>query len=87
MLKTPAVAVAAIIAGTVLGLGLLGVVGWLLFADKDTAAILTLVNTILASASLAKTYAVASKADRIADQTNGHTTRLMDAALKDKEQS
>lgn len=81
MLRTPAVAVAAIVGGTVVGLGMLAVIGVLLYAGKDTTALLTLVNLVLTGGSMAKIYSVAAKAERIESNTNGTTTRLMDHAL------
>lgn len=74
MLKSPAVMVAAIAAGTLLGLGLLATVGWLLYADKPVTDLLSLVSLLISGA----TYA---KAKRIEQQTNGNTSRLMDHAL------
>jgi len=84
MLRHPAVFITAIMCGTVLGLGLLGVVGWLLYSGKDTAAILTLVNALVSAGIYAKLRDVDGKTTRVEQSVNGNTTRLMDAALKDK---
>ena len=81
MLKHPGVMVAAIICGTILGLGLIGVLGLLLWAGKDTAALLTLVNALVSAMIYAKVRNVDARATRIEAQTNGATTRLMDHAL------
>jgi len=84
MLQSRAVLVTAIICGTVALLGLLGIVGWLIYAGRDTAAILALVNALVSAAIYAKLRDVDHKAGRVEQQINGNTSRLMDAALKDK---
>lgn len=84
-MKSSAVWITLIICATLLGLGLLTVIGWLLYTDKDTAAVLTLVNTVMAAAVYGKVWSTHATTKRVEQQTNGNTTRLMDAALKDKE--
>ena len=79
MLKHPAVAVAALLCGTVVALAVLGIAGWLLYAGKDAVAIFTFVNGILGAWILVKLRGVEKN-------TNGTNTRLLDVALKDKEQ-
>ncbi len=81
LMKSPAVAVTLIIVGGVLGLGLLGVFGFLVYVQRDTSSILNLVNLLLTSGALAKVYSVSAKTDRIEKNTNGAQTRLLDHAL------
>ena len=74
MLKSTAVLITAIVGAVVLGVALLFVVGYLIYADKPVTELLGLVSIIISGA----TYA---KAKNIEKQTNGAQSRLMDHAL------
>lgn len=77
-LQSRAVLATAIVCGTFIALALLLVLGWLIYAQRDATLILSLVSILLNAL-------VYSRLRRVEQQTNGHTTRLMDAALKDRE--
>lgn len=76
-LQSRAVLAVAIVCGTVVALALLLVLGWLIYAQRDATVILSLVSILLNAL-------VYGRLRKVEQQTNGHTTRLMDAALKDK---
>lgn len=84
-LKSPAVFATLIVCATILGLALLGVLGWLAWAQRDASTVLGLVNLLISAFLLKRVSDVDARASRVEQQTNGHTTRLMDVALKDKE--
>jgi len=86
MLRSTGVVVTLIICGSVVTLGLLGIIGWLLYAGRDTAAILTLVNSLIAAVTYMKLRDVDSRTTRVEQNVNGNTTRLMDAALRTKQE-
>lgn len=77
-LQSRAVVVTFVICGTVVSLALVGALAWLAWAQRDATMVLSLV-------SLALNALVYGRLRKVEQQTNGHTTRLMDAALKDKE--
>lgn len=80
MLRSPAVLIVMIICSTVLTLGLLGAIVWLTATEHGTEAIFTLI-TLFAVPVLGAMWANLTTMNQ---RLNGHTTRLMDAALKDK---
>jgi len=80
--RTPGVLVALIICATIVALGLLGVLGWLLYAQRDATIILTLVNTAVTLFIWTKVHTVDRRTGQIEKQTNGTSERLLDAALK-----
>lgn len=84
-MRNPGVVAVLIVCSTVLGLALLGVMGWLLYQQRDVSTLLTLVNTFVSVFLLKRMSDVDGRVGKVESQTNGHTTRLMDAALKDKE--
>ncbi len=79
--KNTAVAVTTVIAGTLMGLGLLVTIGLLLFKEKDTSALLTLVNTMLNAIVYAKLRSVEARTTKIESNTNGTNNRLLDHLL------
>lgn len=83
-LQSRAVLITVILCGTVVALALVGVLGWLAWAQRDASYIMTLVNTFLTALLFKRVSDVNGRVVTIEQQTNGHTARLMDAALKDK---
>lgn len=86
MLRSTGAIITLIICGTVLGLGLLFVMGWLLYTEHEVQTIVSLINLLVTAFLYKRIGDVDVRAARVEQQTNGHTARLMDAALKDKEQ-
>ena len=84
-LQSRGVMVTAIICGTFVALALVGVLGWLAWAQRDANYIMTLVNTVLTALLFKRVSDVDGRVKSVETNTNGHTTRLMDAALKTKE--
>jgi len=84
-LKSKGVLVTVVICATAVTLALIGVLGWLAWAQRDANYIMTLVNTLLTALLFKRVSDVNGRVVSIERHTNGHTTRLMDAALKDKE--
>lgn len=84
-LQSRAVWITLILCGTFIALALVGVLGWLAWAQRDASYIMTLVNTFLTALLFKRVSDVNGRVVTIEQQTNGHTKRLMDAALKDKE--
>lgn len=83
--RTPGVLVALIVCGTVVALGLLGVLGWLLYAQRDATVILSLVNMAVSLFVWTKVHSVDRRTGQIEKQTNGTSERLLDAALNKRE--
>lgn len=79
--KSPGVLIAIIICGTIVALALVGILGWLAWAQRDASFIMTLVNTVLAAWSLKRVSDVDGRVGRVEQQTNGHMTRMMDATF------
>ena len=84
-MRSPVVLAVAIVCGTILGLGLLGSLAWLAYVQRDATTIMTLVNSILSIYTLKRVSDVDGRVRIVETQTNGHTTRLMNVALRDKE--
>lgn len=84
-LKSKGVLVTVVICGTVVALALVGVLGWLAWAQRDASYIMTLVNTFLTALLFKRVSDVNGRVVSIEKHTNGTTTRLLDATLKDKE--
>lgn len=82
--STP-VLVTMIVCGTILGLALVGVLGWLAWAQRDASTVLGLVNLLISAFLLKRVSDVDGRVVKVETQTNGHTKRLMDAVIKDKE--
>lgn len=80
--QKPAVLITAIVCGTVLCLGLLTVVGWLLYWQRDTSTILTLVNLFLTAFLFKRVGDVDTRAAQIERHVNGTNTKLVDAVLQ-----
>lgn len=79
--KSPGVLIAIIICATIVSLSLVGILGWLAWAQRDASFIMTLVNTVLAAWSLKRVSDVDGRVGKVEQQTNGHMTRVMDAAF------
>lgn len=77
MIRTPAVLITVIICSTVLAISIVGVVAWLSYASKESTAVLLVIAAFVVPV-LGAIYARLTVVDR---QTNGHTTRLMDAVI------
>ncbi len=73
--------IATIFAGTVLVGGLLAVIYLLLAKDKDTSALLTLVNTLVSAVTYGKLRSVEARTTKIESNTNGTNNRLLDHLL------
>src|SRR5262245_18381323 len=86
MLRTPWVLAVASTCATIVALGLLGVVGWLLYTQRDAQTILNLVNLFLTAFLFKRIGDVDARTQRVEQNTNGHTTRLLDVALKNKDE-
>lgn len=84
-LKSKGVLITVVLCGTVVALALVGVLAWLAWAQRDASYIMTLVNTLLTALLFKRVSDVNGRVVSIEKHTNGHTTRLMDAALRDKE--
>ena len=86
-LKSKGVLVTVIICGTVVTLALVGVLGWLAWAQRDANYIMTLVNTLLTALLFKRVSDVNGRVVSIEKHTNGTTSRLLDATIgaKDKE--
>lgn len=84
-LRSPAVVGVLIFCSTLVALALIGVLGWLAWAQRDASTVLGLVNLLISAFLLKRVSDVDARASRVETQTNGHTTRLLDVALKDKE--
>lgn len=84
-LQSRGVWITMILCGTVVALGLIGVLGWLAWAQRDASYIMTLVNTLLTALLFKRVSDVNGRVQTIEKHTNGTQTRLLDAALKDKE--
>lgn len=82
MLQRTGVLITLIVCGTVVALGLLGVVGWLLYQQRDAQTVLNLVNLVLTAFLFKRVGDVDTRTARVEQHVNGNTTRLMDAALK-----
>lgn len=78
----PAVLITAIIGGTVLGLGLLAVVGWLLYSQRDAQTILNLVNLFLTAFLFKRVGDVDTRTARVEQHVNGNTTKMLDAVIQ-----
>lgn len=85
-MQSRAVAAVAIVCGTLVVLVFLGIMGWLLYTQRDATMLMTLVNTIVSVFLYKRLSDVDGRVRGVEKQTNGHTTRLMEAALKDKQQ-
>lgn len=84
-LRNPWVAGVALVCATVVIAGVVGVLAWLIFAQRDATMVLSFVS-IMINALLYKQLADVRGTVRLVErQTNGTTTRLMDAALKDQQ--
>ena len=83
--RSPGVLAVLIVCSTILGLALLAVLGFLAWTQRDATTILTMVNMFISVFLLKKVGDVNGRVTSIEKQTNGHTTRLMDAALSQKE--
>lgn len=84
MLKTPWVMAVLIICGTLVSLGLLGVLAWLIYSERDAQTILALVNLFITAFLWKRVGDVDTRAARVEQQTNGNTTKILDAALGTK---
>jgi hypothetical protein len=82
IMSKPSVLITAIICGCVLGLGLLFVVGWLIYANRDTQTILTLVSLFLTAFLYKRVGDVDTRTARVEQNVNGNTSKLMDAVIQ-----
>lgn len=76
-----AVLITAIICGSFLALGALMVLGYLVYQQRDTAAILSLVSTIISAVTLKVAADARSLANQVKEQTNGTQSRLVEAVI------
>jgi len=81
-LRSPWVVAVLILCSTVAVLAVLFVVGWLLYANRDPAVVVSLINTAINAFLLKQMATMDGRVRTVETQTNGHTTRLMEAALK-----
>lgn len=75
MFRDTRVVIVAIICGTFVVLGLLGMVGWLVYAERPTDALLLIMTSLL----VPLLTTVLAKVTTIGHQTNGTNSRLLDA--------
>lgn len=75
MFKDHRVIIAAMICGTFVLLGLLGVVAWLVYAERPTEAVALIMSSLL----VPLLTAVLAKVTTVQHQTNGTNSRLLDA--------
>lgn len=75
-----------IICATIIILALFIIVGWLAYAQRDATTIVAILNLLISSFILKQIYNVDGRVRGVENQTNGNTSRLMDAALKDRPQ-
>ena len=85
-LKSKGVLITFIICATFVAVGLIGVLAWLAWAQRDANYIMTLVNTMLTALLFKRVSDVNGRVVSIEKHTNGTTSRLLDATLG-KEQS
>ena len=78
------VLIAAILVGGVVAVAMLAVVGFLVYQGRDTAAILTVVNTLISSFALKSVYDLKGETRRVADNTNGTNTKLIDNLISNQ---
>lgn len=84
-LRSPGVLAVLIVCSTILGLALISGLVFLAWTQRDATTILTMVNMVMSVFLLKRVGDVNGRVTSIEKQTNGHTTRLMDAALGQKE--
>lgn len=80
--QKPAVLITALVCGCVLGLGLLLVVGWLLYSQRDAQTVLNLVNLFLTAFLFKRIGDVDTRTARVEQHVNGNTSKLMDAVIQ-----
>jgi hypothetical protein len=80
--QNPAVLITAVICGCVLGLGLLFVVGWLLYTQRDAQTVLNLVNLFLTAFLFKRIGDVDTRTARVEQHVNGNTTKMLDAVIQ-----
>lgn len=83
--RSPAVLITVVLCGTIIALSLIGVLGWLAWAQRDASTVLGLVNLLISAFLLKRVSDVDARASRVEAQTNGQSQRLMDAVLKEKD--
>jgi len=79
--QSRAVLVTLIICATLVILAVVGVLGWLAWAQRDASMVMSLVNTLVNVFVLKRLSDVNGRIWTIEQQTNGNTQRLMDAAF------
>ena len=80
--QTPAVLITTIICASLLGMGLLFVVGWLLYTQRDAQTVLNLVNLFLTAFLFKRIGDVDTRTARVEQHVNGNTTKMLDAVIQ-----
>ena len=76
-----AVVITAIIVGGIVACVMLVLVGYLIFVQRDTGSMLSLINMLLTAVLWSKVSSVQGTVAPVATQTNGTQQRLIDAAI------
>lgn len=77
----PRVLITAIISGTFLLFALISTLAFLAYKNADASTILSLVSTLVATATLIMQAITRTKVQQIQEQTNGTQTKLINASI------